>query len=248
MRLLIVEDDQDGREMLAELFRIHAWEVTAVPTTEAGMTELRKGGFDVVISDEDLVGSSGSAMLREASAQGLLRNVGALMYTAEPARLDLPEGERVLQKPIGITRLLDEVQAVVAEPAEVRVPSSGARTRKTTIELVLYVTDSPSSQRALRNLHAVLAEMNPKRVEIVVHNVDRDPLDEGAAASRISSTPVLVKRHPGEQLRYVGDLDSTRSLEALIHDLEEQAPASSERSLHHAFAPLCESPPSSRAR
>ena len=26
MRLLIVEDDLDGREMLTELFRLHAWQ------------------------------------------------------------------------------------------------------------------------------------------------------------------------------------------------------------------------------
>jgi DNA-binding response OmpR family regulator len=243
MRLLIVEDDQDGREMLTELFRLHAWEVTAVPTTAAGLSELRTGGFDVVISDEDLVGGSGSAMLREASAQGLLHNVGALMYTAAGGRLELPDGVRVLQKPLGIAQLLDEASAVVPEAPSTRAPSSGARTRKTAVELVLYVTDSQSSRRALQNLDRVLAQMHPKRVEVVVHNVDHDPLDEGAAATRISSTPVLVKRHPGQQEQYVGDLDSARSLAALIQELEDQAPASG-----HSFTPLGEMPPSSRAR
>lgn len=244
MRLLIVEDDQDGREMLTELFRMHSWDVTAVPTTDAGLRALRGGGFDVVISDEDLVGGSGSAMLREASKQGLLRNVGALMYTAEAGTLELPAGVRVLHKPLGITKLLDEAKAVVPEPTSVPVPSSGARMRKTAVELVLYVTDSQSSRRALANLHRVLHEMNPKRVEVVVHNVDHDPLDEAAAATRISSTPMLVKIHPGEEEELAGDLDSTRSLAALIHDLEEHSPVSSQPCFH----PLGDSPPSSRAR
>ena len=107
MRLLIVEDDLDGREMLADLFRMHDWVVTAVPSTRAGMTELRSGGFDVIISDENLHGQSGSGMLREASAEGLLTTVGALLYTAEPGQLEVPTGVRVLRKPLAITTLLD---------------------------------------------------------------------------------------------------------------------------------------------
>lgn len=115
MRLLIVEDDLDGREMLSELFRLHDWEVTAVPSTTSGLELLRSGGFDVVISDEDLCGQSGSCMLREADREGLLGNVGVLMYTAEPTDLDVPEGVRVLRKPLGIHRLLDEAEAIVPE-------------------------------------------------------------------------------------------------------------------------------------
>ena len=119
MRLLIVEDDPDSREMLADLFRKHDWEVTAVPTTGAAMNELRTGCFDVVISDENLEGASGSSMLREASAEGLLRDVGALMYTAEPSPLEVPPGVRVLHKPLGITKLLASLDETV--------PSSRAR-------------------------------------------------------------------------------------------------------------------------
>src|SRR4051812_35722111 len=101
MRLLIIEDDMDGREMLAELFRTHDWLVTAVPTTRAGMTELRSGGIDLIISDENLDGESGSSMLREAWAEGLLGSVGVLMYTAERDWLEVPNGVRVLHKPLG---------------------------------------------------------------------------------------------------------------------------------------------------
>ena len=125
MRLLIVEDDQDGREMLTELFRMQSWHVTPVPDTRAAMVELRAGGFDVITSDEDLDGKSGSAMLREASREGLLERVGALMYTAEPSQLELPPGVRVLQKPMGITRLLEEVAAAASQSAS--APSSGER-------------------------------------------------------------------------------------------------------------------------
>jgi DNA-binding NtrC family response regulator len=229
MRLLIVEDDQDGREMLTELFRMHAWEVTPVPSTAAAMVELRAGGFDVVISDENLEGASGSAMLREASKEGLLRDVGALMYTAEPGDLELPPGVRVLKKPLGIAQLVDEVTAALAEP-----PGSGERltaqpkTRRSPMELVLYVTESEQSGRALRAMQRVLAGMSKPGVKVIIRNLDREPLAE--ADDPITITPVLIKNGPGAKERFVGNLDSAHSLAALIHDLE------------------CSCPPSSRAR
>jgi DNA-binding NtrC family response regulator len=225
MRLLIVEDDQDGREMLTELFRMHAWQVTPVPSTAAAMVELRAGGFDVVISDENLAGASGSAMLREASEQGLLRDVGALMYTAEPGDLELPPGVRVLKKPLGIAQLVDEVKAALGE-----APGSGervkaARTGSTRVELVLYVTGSEQSRRALRAMRSVLEGIDAPRVKVIIRNLDHEPL--AAADEPIPVTPVLVKNRPGAEERFVGNLDSTRSLAALIHDLECACPPSS---------------------
>lgn len=226
MRLLIVEDDQDGREMLTELFRMHAWQVTPVPSTAAAMVELRVGGFDVVISDENLAGSSGSAMLREASEEGLLRDVGALMYTAEPGDLELPPGVRVLKKPLGIAQLVDEVTAALADP-----PGSGERVTappkgRDPVELVLYVTESEQSRRALRAVQRVLDGMSAPGVKVIVRNLDHEPL--ASADDPIPVTPVLVKNRPGAKERFLGDLDSAHSLAALIRDLECSGPPSSQ--------------------
>jgi DNA-binding response OmpR family regulator len=225
MRLLIVEDDQDGREMLTELFRMHAWDVTPVPSTAEAMVELRAGGFDVVISDENLAGASGSAMLREASEEGLLQDVGALMYTAEPGQLELPPGVRVLQKPLGIARLLDAVAAAVSD-----APGSGERLKakpkqRSPVELVLYVNDSAPSRRALRAMQRALDEVNASHVKVIIRNIEEEPLE--SEDDDIAVTPVLVKNRPGEPERFVGNLDSARSLAALIHDLESRSPPSS---------------------
>jgi DNA-binding response OmpR family regulator len=248
MRLLIVEDDPDGREMLAELFRMHAWEVTAVPSTEAGMAELRQGGFDVVISDENLEGQSGSSMLRHANDEGLLGDVGVLMYTAEPGRLKVPHGVRVLRKPLGIMKLLDEARAVAPDsdgkpaPDSDKPSSRRLRRNKAGVELVLYVTDSPSSRRALANLRHVLDHAEVSRVNVEIHNLDHDPFDPAAAEDHVTFTPVLVKRQPGDPERYLDALDSTHTLAALIEELDASAPASSQRSHHDA------PPPSSMAK
>ena len=158
MRVLIVEDDPDGRELLGQLFRMRGWDVTQVPTTQAAMIELRRGGIDVVVSDENLEGHSGASMLRWASAEGLLCNVGVLMYTAERGRLEVPPGVRVLRKPLGILKLLDEARAVATRDhrAETAVapppPSSRTRARQTR---ELPVSEASvrrsSSSRALRD-------------------------------------------------------------------------------------------------
>jgi DNA-binding response OmpR family regulator len=239
MQLLIVEDDWDAREMLAELFRMQAWEVTAVPSTDRALAELRGGHFDVVISDENVQGRSGSAMLRHASEQGLLSNVGVLMYTAETTCLQVPCGVRVLRKPLGIGTLLAEVRAAVQGTS--RAPGSGSRQRLKRVELVLYVTNSPSSGRALANMQRALEENGGARVHLEVHNLERHPRDDEAATDRVGVTPVLVKRRPGNPEQFHRELDCARSLAALIEDLEAQAPVSSQRSLEPP-------PPSSVAR
>lgn len=229
MRLLIVEDDLDGREMLSELFRLHDWEVTAVPSTTSGLELLRSGGFDVVISDEDLCGQSGSCMLREAEREGLLGNVGVLMYTAEPTDLDLPEGVRVLRKPLGIRRLLDEAEAIVPEVQQPPCSGAAAGSRRLgkKVQLVLYVGDSPTSRRALESLRSVLADTRLSRVEVQVRNVERDPVEGDAVTNRSSFTPVLAKRQPGEPERILGAVDSTHTLAQLLM-AEASAPASSQ--------------------
>ena len=112
MRLLIVEDDPDGRELLAEIFRLHDWVVTATSTRREGLDEIRKSAFDVIISDEDLEGESGSSMLRQAESEGLLGGVGALLYTASMGTFEVPDGVRILRKPLATRELLDEAAAI----------------------------------------------------------------------------------------------------------------------------------------
>jgi len=241
MRILIVEDDPDGREMLAELFRLQRWDVTDVGTAHDAIDELRAGGFDVVISDENLEGESGSTMLREAFDSGLLEHVGALMYTAQPGKLDVPPGVRVLRKPLGLPKLLDEAKAVAAIPASPDGASAApggdaAPKRQARVQLELYVTDSASSQRAVAKIERLLARSPENEVELTVHHLDETPLDAGANDDRVALTPMLVKRGPGAPERFLGDL-ATVSLATLL-DLDD-APPSSRAVVGH--------PPSSRA-
>lgn len=97
--ILIVEDDDDVRELLVDYFARHGYAVTAVTTAESGLERLATGSYGVVLSDNQLHGGeSGAWMFRQADAAGLLSNVGALMYTGDRMP-DVPDGVGVVLKP-----------------------------------------------------------------------------------------------------------------------------------------------------
>ena len=83
LKILVVEDDADTRELVADFFSRHGYVVTAVSRAEQALETLRSGSFDLVVSDNRLDdGPTGSWMLSKASSSGLLSDVGVVMYTA----------------------------------------------------------------------------------------------------------------------------------------------------------------------
>jgi CheY-like chemotaxis protein len=50
-KLLIVEDDPDGRDALAEIFRLDGFAVGSAADGDAALAQLRSARFDVVIMD-----------------------------------------------------------------------------------------------------------------------------------------------------------------------------------------------------
>jgi CheY-like chemotaxis protein len=104
-KVLVVEDDADTRAILVEFFEAEGYEVTAVATAEAALDALREHAADVVLSDNQLDGgASGAWMLRRAFEQGLLTNVGAVMYTGD-TNPELPRFVRVLHKSAALREL-----------------------------------------------------------------------------------------------------------------------------------------------
>jgi CheY-like chemotaxis protein len=68
-KLLIVEDDADGRDALAELFRLQGFEVASAADGEATLARLRSARFDVVVMDLGLPnGGSGLGLIRTICA------------------------------------------------------------------------------------------------------------------------------------------------------------------------------------
>src|SRR5262245_39960296 len=83
-RLLLVEDNDDTRALLAGARENDGWRVDEAPDALTGLDLLRRGRYDVLVADYDLPGRTGAAMIHDANGEGLLQDVRVLVVTAHP--------------------------------------------------------------------------------------------------------------------------------------------------------------------
>lgn len=108
IRILLVEDDEDMRDLLALALGVEGFAVIQVPSAEDGLAELRRRRFDLVLTDYALPRKTGTTMLEEASSEGLLTLERALIITAHPQPRPLP-GVEIIYKPIDLDSLLNKI-------------------------------------------------------------------------------------------------------------------------------------------
>src|SRR5687767_7614148 len=87
-RILYVEDDFDVRETMTMLLEQEGYGVTAVPTAEAALEELRRGGYDLLLTDYQLPGANADWLIRSAIGQGSLGATQVIVLSGA----DDPEG------------------------------------------------------------------------------------------------------------------------------------------------------------
>ena len=116
-----------------------------------------------------------------------------------------------------VTRAVDEARAALERTA---AAASGDRL----VEVVLYVTESPASLRALRNLERFVRGRSELRLRLRVWDLSREPLGAEAAEDRVAFTPMLVKRQPPPSERLLGDLQHESRLEELLLTEDDPSP------------------------
>lgn len=222
-RILLVEDDEDTRHLLALALGGRGYAVDPVATGPDGLERLRQHRYDLVLSDYDLPGQTGSAMLREAAAEGLLRDTPVILVTAHP-QPELVSGADVMHKPLDIGRFLQQVTHILEEMASatppgadaVSAPAEAAERAAPFVDLVLYVSaDSPASHRARSHLASTLSGFDAAQVRLEVCDVGEDP--ERAERDRVVFTPSLVARSGGLATWVLGDLADRTLLVDLLH-------------------------------
>jgi len=67
-QILVVDDDEGVRSFIAETLERHSHEVTAVGSGEEAFLQLRKHSYDLMITDLQMPGAGGMALLRAARA------------------------------------------------------------------------------------------------------------------------------------------------------------------------------------
>jgi CheY-like chemotaxis protein len=115
--VVIVEDEEDSREILKELLEHHGHRVrTAANGQEAlGLLDELGGEARVVLLDLFMPVLDGWQVYEELKARGKLGELAVLITTSAPHRA--PAGAAVLEKPVNIPKLLEILAACCAAPS-----------------------------------------------------------------------------------------------------------------------------------
>ena len=208
--ILVVEDQEDVRRMMATALEIEGYRVDEAANAQEGLRQLRSRRYDLVLSDYAMPGGTGTWMLTEATRQGLMSRTPALIVTAHPDVHELAN-VTVINKPLDLDYFLDEVRNLVG-PTKRGAPRSqeylsftGTGAQSDIVELVLYVSStSPASIEAQQNLERLLRTVDRARVSCTVVDLATNPW--AGAADRVAFTPTLVRRSPGPRTWVLGNL------------------------------------------
>ena len=114
-RILVVEDQEDVRRMMATALEIEGYLVDEACNADDGLRHLECIVYDLVLSDYAMPGATGAWMLQEARRRGLIRDIAAVIVTAHSDIRELP-GVPVVHKPLDLDTFLDQVRRLLFPP------------------------------------------------------------------------------------------------------------------------------------
>jgi DNA-binding response OmpR family regulator len=115
-KVLIVENDDDVRDLLGDIFRDEGFRFSMVKTGAEMREALDDDDYDVVIIDVTQPGhEDGFALAKIAREQGC----GAILVTGDHRHLERLEvcGQHYLLKPFRVQQLVETVDKILAETA-----------------------------------------------------------------------------------------------------------------------------------
>jgi CheY-like chemotaxis protein len=223
-QVLYVDDDAVSRYLLGRALEAEGFVVTPAAGAHEGLELLRRRRFKLVISDYRMPDGTGTWMLREAAAAGLLEGTEILIFTGS-THLEGAAGLKIVAKGEGTDNLVAQVVKLLGslrrgeaeDPPGQSTPTpaheEGTMAR---IELVLYTAGrSPASMRALRQMKKLLAQYESSQVDFKVFDLE-EGRPSSAEEDHILLTPTLVRRSPSPRTWVVGDLEDTTVVADLL--------------------------------
>jgi CheY-like chemotaxis protein len=197
------------------------YRVAQAGDAEHGLDALRGGRFDMVLSDYDLPGKTGAAMLREAHQGGLLDGASTLIVTAHPDP-DGVDDVTLVRKPLDLEKFLLQVRGILdsrperpSTDAAAPANSPDAAEQAGEVELTLYVSSfSPPSLKARRNMERLLKDF-PDHIAFDICDLAENA--QRAEKDNVVFTPTLVKRRPEPRAWILGDLSDPAVVTDLLH-------------------------------
>jgi DNA-binding NtrC family response regulator len=109
LKILLIEDDTDTRELLAEILG-ESFKMLTAPDAEQGLKVFLKDRPDLVVSDETLPGKSGIALARQIKEQSPKTPFVLVSGHAEIAGSEICE--KVLGKPVDLDKLRAAIESL----------------------------------------------------------------------------------------------------------------------------------------
>jgi len=115
-RILVVEDEEDLRQLFSDILTYNGYEVETASEGHQGLEMFRQGGFDLVFTDLRMPGMSGWKV-----AKGIKKrkeNIPVVMITGSTLQLETSELKKsgvdfVINKPFKIDNILRLVREVL---------------------------------------------------------------------------------------------------------------------------------------
>lgn len=138
-RILVVDDDRLMVRTLRDILSLRGWETDGVYSGEEALAAVRVNEYAVVLMDVRMSGMTGVEALREMRA--LRPDLRVILMTAYAATELLAQAERdgalqVFPKPVELDRLMDTLDAVIAEARCVLIVDDDADFLRTLADLV----------------------------------------------------------------------------------------------------------------
>ena len=111
-KLLIVDDEEDLRSIIREIFTTFGWLVEDVENGQKGLEEMLKNKYDFVLSDIRMPLSTGIDMLKGLPAE-VKRATTIVMMSAysdqDDASVQRLGAKKLLTKPVNMATLIEEM-------------------------------------------------------------------------------------------------------------------------------------------
>lgn len=228
-RILVVDGDDDHSALLSTVLQAQGHRVDVAKSAEDALAKLRAAQYRLLLIHYGLPDQTGTALLQDARAAGLLQGATPILFTGKPTLGTSAGGVKVMHKPLDMQDVVTQVHRIIG-PSEGPGPvTSVARDRRgrtaaareararhgAKIEITIYLTlPWPSSLRARANLTHVLERVPKGDVRLNMCDLAREPAR--AEKDNVLFSPTLVKVWPAPKMWILGDLSEPGVLTDLL--------------------------------
>jgi len=194
-RILIVDDDRLMVRTLRDILSLRGWETDGVHSGEEAVAAVRVNEYAVVLMDVRMSGMTGVEALREMRA--LRPDLRVILMTAYAATELLAQAERdgalhVFPKPVELERLMDTLDAVIADARCVLIVDDDADFLRTLADLVAARGYGTLRAGTLDEALALLQAQLPGAVMLDLRLDGLEPRENVLAIKSVSPAVALI--------------------------------------------------------